>query len=197
MKTIKIKLNKITGKQIDLIVNYFKRGKTIAYLTDTIYGLGCLATNKKAINKIHKIKQLPKSKPLLVLANSLAMVEKYCEVSSRQKKFLRQIWPGPVTTILISKRKLPEELTGGKNTLAVRLPINSFLTKLIKKVGAPIVSTSLNIADRTPLNSVSNLDNYFKRAKPDLIIDAGVAKKAKASRLIDITDVNNIKVIRK
>ena len=198
MGYLKINLKKIAKDEIDLIVDYFKRGKVIVYPTDTIYGLGGLATDKKAIKKIFKIKGRIEKKPFLILVNSFKMLKKYCWVSRKQEKYLRKTWRGAraVSVILKKKRNLPQELTGGQETVAVRLPKVKFLIKILSGVGQPIVSTSLNKSGQKNLDSVSRLDNYFKKAKPDLIIDAGVIK-AKSSRLVDARDIRNIKVLRK
>jgi len=198
MEYLKINLKKIAKDEIDLIVDYFKRGKVIVYPTDTIYGLGGLATDKKAIKKNFKIKGRIEKKPFLILVNSFKMLKKYCWVSRKQEKYLRKTWRGAraVSVILKKKRNLPQELTGGQETVAVRLPKVKFLIKILSGVGQPIVSTSLNKSGQKNLDSVSRLDNYFKKAKPDLIIDAGVIK-AKSSRLVDARDIRNIKVLRK
>jgi len=196
MKQIKINFKNITEKQIDLVVDYLNRGEIIVYPTDTIYGLGCLATKKKAINRIYKIKKRSKSKPLLILVSSLTMLKEYCYVSKRQYEHLKAIWPGSVSAIFRSKDLLPPELTGGGDSVAVRFPKNDFLVKLIKRVGVPIVSTSVNVSGQKSITGLRDLENYFKTHKPDLIIDAGELK-GKPSKLIDVRDINNIKVLRK
>ncbi|MBU4374980.1 L-threonylcarbamoyladenylate synthase [Patescibacteria group bacterium] len=230
MKEIKINLNKITKPEIDLIAEYFKQGKVIAYPTDTIYGLGCLATDKKAIKRIYRIKKRNKKNPLLILASSFNMVRKYCFLSRAQEEFLKNKCLDPVSVILKSRNLprtnkssdearglidrrcrwsnatnkqhffvrglLPKELTGGKGSIAVRMPKNNFLIKTIRRVGAPIVSTSLNISGKKNIIKPDNLENYFETRKPDLIINAGELK-SKPSRLVDIRDINNIKILRK
>ena len=195
MKKIKINLNKITKQEFDLIVDYLQQGKVIVYPTDTIYGLGCLATDKKAIREIYKIKKRNKKKSMLILASSFNMVKKYCFLSSAQERFLKKIWPGPVSVILKSRNLLPRELTGGKDSMAVRLPKNNFLIKIIRRVGRPIVSTSINISGRKSLIDVDNTEKYFGAEKPDLVVDAGELK-GKPSRLIDVRDMDDIKVLR-
>lgn len=209
MKTIKIKLNKITQTDVDLIVDYLKRGKVIAYPTDTVYGLGCDARNALAIKRVNKIKGEKSLKPLLVLISDFKMLKRYCFVNSAQMEYLKKIWIRPhprlslarrgairsVTVILKRKPNLPAELTGGLNSLAVRLPQSEFLVKIISEVGFPLVSTSLNKAGGKLLTNVKNLKKYFKYL-PDLAIDAGTIK-GKPSRLVDIRDVKNIKIIRK
>jgi L-threonylcarbamoyladenylate synthase len=196
MQTIKINLNKIIQTDVDLIVDYLKRGLVIAYPTDTVYGLGCDAGNAEAIKKINKIKEEKTNKPLLVLMSDFKMLQKYCFFNQEQEKYLSDVWPGPVTVILKRKPILPAELTGGQNSLAVRLPDNDFLIKIISEAGFPIVSTSLNKKGEKPFTNVENLEKYFKYL-PDLVIDAGECKRTKPSRLVDIRDIDNIKVIRK
>lgn len=196
MKRIKININKFYQEEIYLIVDYLKRGQVIVYPTDTIYGLGCSAADKDAINRIYMIKQSPPGKALLLLVSSFAMLKKYCIVSYAQEQYLKKVWPGPVSAVLESKRVLPQELSKNQDSLAVRLPKNKFLITIIKKIGCPIVSTSLNISGRKPVNSPDKLNNYFIANEPDLIIDAGPLSGQKPSQVIDIRDINNIKILR-
>ena len=196
MQTIKINKNKIIQANVDLIVDYLKSGKVIAYPADTVCGLGCDARNAETIKKINKIKGEKKSKPLLVLISDFEMLKKYCFVNLEQIEYLKNVWPGPVTVILKRRPGLPVELTGGLNSLAVRLPDNDFLIKIINEAGFPVVSTSLNKKGDKPLTNMQNLEKYFKHL-PDLVIDSGECKRVKPSRLIDIRNINNIKIIRK
>ena len=202
-------VNKITKKDIGLIVENLKQGKVVVYPTDTVYGLGCDARNGEAIKRINKIKDERGKKPLLILISNFKMLKKYCFVNLEQIKYLREIWADltpapsllrrggirPVTVILKRRPNLPTELTGGLNSLAVRLPDNEFLIKIISEASFPIVSTSLNKKGEKPLRDVSNIETYFKYL-PDLVMDAGVIK-GKPSRLVDLRDVKNIKIIRK
>ncbi len=225
MRIIKTNLKKISTAEINSVVDYLRRGKVVVYPTDTIYGIGCVATNKKAINRVYKIKKRNRESPLLVLVSSLAMAKRYCYISKKQEEYLRKVWARgmklksdfgypksdfgrrPVSVILRSRGVLPKELTGGGDNLAVRLPNSRLLVKIIRQVNAPIVSTSLNISGRKNLANVSKIEQYFKSPKqpfvkkrdneklPDLVVDAGEIK-GKPSKLIDLTDINNILVIR-
>jgi L-threonylcarbamoyladenylate synthase len=205
MQIIKINPKKIKPEQINLIVDFLKRGKVIAYPTDTIYGLGCDAGNEKAIRKIVKIKNKEK-KAILVLISDFKMLKRYCVVNINQEKYLKKIWftrrsfseggHKPVTVILKKRLNLPDILTAGQETLAVRLPASEFLIRMISMFGRPVVSTSLNKTGEKPLNNVKNLSKYFN-VLPDLVIDAGKCGNTKPSRLIDLRDVKNIKVLRK
>lgn len=196
MKYLNINLKDVQKKQFEEIVSYLQKGGVIIYPTDTLYGIGCLADNKKAINKIFKIKKRGKKHPLLILVHSYCTLKKYCYVSKRQDEYLRKIWPGKYSVILKHRGLLPEEVTGGLDSLAVRLPKNDFLIKILKKVKTPLVSTSVNISGEKSLFDVSNIEKYFKKDKPDLVIDAGILKTKKSSKLIDLQDIDNIKRLR-
>lgn len=195
MELIKINLEKITKQEIGLIAGFLKAGKTIVYPTDTIYGLGCLATDKKAINKIYRIKKREKKKPLLVLVSDYLMLRKFFFVDKNQESFLKKVWPGKISVVLNKKSRLPRDLSAGLSGVAVRLPKSRFLTKIIEEAGVPIVSTSLNLSGEKPIEKVDDLQEYFQGTKPDFIVDAG-ACQGRPSKLIDLRDVKNIKVLR-
>ena len=193
---LKINLKNVKKQEIAEIAAFFKKGKVIVYPTDTIYGLGCLATDKKAIEKIYKIKKRDGKKPFLVLVSDWKMLKEYFSLSKEQNKYLHKIWPGPVSVILPHKGLFPSVLSLGLEALAVRLPKSDFLVKMIKVAGTPIVSTSLNLSAKPHLDDVDGLENYFSVHKPDLIIDSG-RQKGQPSKLIDLRDMKNIKILRK
>ncbi len=181
---------------IDQVVDYLNKGKIIIYPTDTIYGLGCDATNKKAINKIYKIKKRDKDKPLIVLMKNWCMLKKYCHVSAKQDKYMRSFWPGSVTAIFKKRDNLPAEFAGGSDAIAVRMPDNLFLKKILTKFNKPIVSTSVNVAGGKPLQELRKINKIFNK-DIDLAIDVGKINNKKPSKIIDVQDINNIKTIRK
>ena len=197
MKTLKINPKNYTKNQIDEIVDYLNRGKVIIYPTDTIYGIGCLATDKKAVKKVYKIKKRDENKPFIKLMKSWCMVKKYCFVNKKQEEYLRKIWPGPVTVILNKKAEASTLFGIGKSTIAVRLPKNDFLTTILKKVNVPLVSSSANVEGQETVNNPLDAEKQFKDLKPDLFIDAGILKRRKSSKLIDLREVGDIKVLRK
>lgn len=214
----KIKIEKIDDwvKYSDLIVDYMKKGKVLVLPTDTIYGLSCLATDKKAINKIYKIKKRNKNNPLLVLVGSYCMLKEYFYVSARQEKYLRTVWPAktrdiglpnialkPTTVVLKKRGAFPKNLNAGGDSVAVRLPNSKLLAKLVMKIGAPIVSTSLNVNGEVDIKDLNEVSKYFNHRLPDLVVDSTVSKEAqrkfknqKPSKLIDIANMDDIKILR-
>jgi len=210
MKIIKIDLENITKKNIEEISAAFLLNKTIVYPTDTVYGLGCIATSEKAVKKIYKIKKRNKKLPLIILVKSLCMTKKYAKVSKKQDKYLRTVWPSrggpekvfkesvktPKTIILESRGLLGVDTLGVDNSIALRLPNNDFLSTILKKIDLPIVSTSLNISGESAIVNIDDIERKFKDLKPDLIIDAGRLKRKKSSSIIDIRGIDKIKKIR-
>ena len=215
MKKIKLNFKKIRTSDIGLVAKNLSRRKAIVYPTDTVYGIGCVATDKRAINKVFKIKKIIPPKPLIVLIKSYCMLHELCYVSKAQEKYIRSVWPPttrdahdpkfkyskiPTTFVLKSRGNLPKEILGDDGSLAVRLPKNDFLIQLLKKIDRPLVSTSLNITGQQPLVHLTNLEKYFKGVKPDLVIDIGRIKKSKPSKIIDLrnmkSDGSGIKKIR-
>jgi L-threonylcarbamoyladenylate synthase len=140
--------------------------KIFIYPTDTIYGIGCDATNKKAVEKIRKIKQRDK-KPFSIIAPSFEWIEQNCIINVDLKKYL----PGPYTIIL--KKKNPEFLSHISNTdsLGIRVP-NHDLTKKIQKSGVPFITTSVNLSGEEPITKISEIPKQIID-KVDFIIDKG------------------------
>lgn len=197
----RIKTRELPPAVAKLVAGSLKKGGVVVLPTDTIYGLSCLASRLAAIKKIHRLKKSDSHKPLLVLVSDLAMLKKYVFLSQAQIQKLKKYWqPGqrPTTVILRHRSRLPRALTGLSDGLAVRLPKNEFLIKIIKSVREPLVSTSLNISGQPSLKAVTNLTDYFLKSggQPDLVIDTGPAKKRRASRLIDLRVGQRPKILR-
>ena len=221
METLKIDLKSEDSWQIEKIVDYLQHGQIIAYPTETVYGLGCLASKATAVKRVHKIKRSPVNKPLIILVKSYCQLHEICYVSVKQDKYIRSVWPKttcqaqdpkyihnkrPSTFILRSRGKLPQIVSGRGETLAVRLPVanlsvdlpkKQFLIKRLKAAKTPLISTSLNLYCQKPPTKLNQLKIYFGKNLPDLLIDVGTLTKKATSRIIDIRDIDNIKFIRK
>ena len=202
MKILDIK----TEGESKRVVEILKAGSVIVILPDTIYGLSCLVDDKEAINKIFKIKKRSKGKHPLILVSGLEMLNRYFYLSSQHQEFIKNILSDAnlpaITFILRAKKTTLNYLDIDPNKgVAVRLPKNNFLAKIIKSVNKPIISTSCNESGKNPLNSLRGIKNFFKDQdiKPDYIINTsklGVRAKRSSSRIVDIRDLNNIKILR-
>ena len=178
---------KRSPKALNKTVFFLKKGGVVICPTDTVYGFLTDVTNKKAIEKIYKIKKRPKSKPLPVFVKDLKMAKDLAKIDEKQAKILKKFWPGKYTFRL--KRKPSKKLYGvDKKTIAIRIPKHKFLNDLLKKINRPLVQTSVNISTQEPLKNIDRIIAAFGKNKLlDLIIDGGNVKSAKPSKIIDLT----------
>ena len=198
-RRIKFNSEKITDLEMGIVVDSFKRGKVVILPTDTVYGLSALASDQKAVRKIYALKRRESKKPLVILMKSFCMLREYCNLSRKQYLYLKEGLKGerPLTVILKNKDGKLKHLANEKGGLAVRIPRRSdFLIKLLKKINQPIVSTSLNISGQKEIKNLENIEKIFDLKDDDLILDGGELKNEKTSRIEDISDMKNIKVIR-
>jgi L-threonylcarbamoyladenylate synthase len=189
-----IKIN--SKKAIKLALEAIKTGGIVVCPTDTVYGFLADAANKKAVEKIYKIKNRPESKFLPIFVKDIKMTKKLAFINEEQEKILNKKWPGKYTFIL--NRKKGVELYGiDEDTIALRLPKYKFLNDLLKKINKPLVQTSVNISGQPPLTKIKEIIEIFKNKenRPDLIINAGNLPKSKPSTIIDLTK-NKIKTLR-
>lgn len=130
-----------------------KKGNVVVLPTDTIYGFACIVSNKETINRIYEIKNRPKEKSFIVLCADLKMLKKYFVLEEFQEEIL-QIFVNdakalPTTFILKPKKEIIKLLNVAENIgVAVRLPKNKFLSKIIGELNAPLISTSCNLVDK-------------------------------------------------
>src|SRR3989344_1860666 len=177
---------KISPKIINKVSLFLKNGGVVICPTDTVYGFLADASNKKAVEKIYKIKKRPKSKPLSLFIKDVKMAKDIAFFDDRQAKTVKKFWPGKYTFVL--KRKPNIKLYGiKKDTVAIRIPRYKFLNELLKKINRPLAQTSVNISNRSPMEKIDDIIKQFG-ASNILIIDGGDMKKGKPSKIIDLTN---------
>jgi L-threonylcarbamoyladenylate synthase len=176
--------NKSNHTEIEKALLALQNGKTILYPTDTVWGIGCDATNEKAVKKVYKLKHRIASKSLIVLVNGFEMLEKYVENVSLEIREYLSNKSEPITVIYSNPKCLAKNLIAADNTIAIRIVKDVFCTKLISKYNRPIVSTSANISGApTPLHFseietkvidnvgyVVNLELEFSKTTPSKIV---------------------------
>ena len=194
------------NKETDLknVVGKLKLGQVGVMLSDTVYGLSCLVGDKLAIQKIYDLKKRARSKPFLILVSDFLMLKKYFSFDLKQENILKKYWNNDIiypTTFILSAKNNLSKLLGidKKQGVAVRLPKNKFLIKIIKSLDEPIVSTSCNVSGQPIINNfkeIVSLSN-INLIKPDFLVKfKNIKPKRKSSQILDIRDSNNIKQIR-
>lgn len=157
-----------------------------------VYGFLADALNKKAVEKIFKLKKRPSTKPLPVFVKDIKMAKELAEISSTQEKILKKRWPGKYTFVLKSKKS---------GTIALRIPKYKFLNDLLKKINKPLAQTSVNISGQPALTKIKDILDLLKNCATSevaqiLIIDGGDLPKSKPSAIIDLTK-NKTKILRR
>jgi len=160
-------------------------GKIFIYPTDTVYGLGCDATNKNSIKKIKDIKFRDKDKPLSIIAPSIKWIKENCIIEYNIENYL----PGPYTLILKKKDINFLNWVSETDTLGVRIPKNDFCDE-IRKIGKPFITTSVNLSGENPAVSIKDINMEIIK-QVDEVIDNGKLN-GKSSTLI----INNKEIKR-
>jgi len=180
-----IKFSEIDSSEKKRIISEMQKGKIFIYPTDTIYGIGCDASNDESVRKIRELKKREKM-PFSVIVPSKAWLYENCEINSRSRIFIEKL-PGPFTYLFklrkAGRKKISENLIPGLSTLRIRIPNHPF-TEIIAEFGKPFVTTSVNLSGKPFIKKISEIPDEFR--KKCIIIDAGQIK-GKPSLLIDIT----------
>ena len=179
-------MNKYRG-----VVKLLKDGAVGHLPSDTIYGLSCVALNERAVERIYQLKGRDYDKPFIILLTS---VEQAAQLGVNPKDLgpVKDLWPAPLTAITRAGQKTPELLHRGTYTLALRVPDNAELRKLISRTG-PLVSTSANPQGQEPAKTLEQAKKYFGD-KLDFYIDAGDLK-IQPSTMVQIQN-GGLKIVR-
>lgn len=164
-----------------------KKGGLVAFPTETVYGLGANTFNPIAVARIFEVKKRPHFDPLIVHVASQGDLKKLVsEIPSDAKKVIEQFWPGPLTIVLLKKEEVPEIVTSGLPTVAVRMPRHPMALSLIERAGFPIVGPSANpfgyLSPTTADHVRDQLGNQI-----DFILDGGPCEVGVESTIISFS----------
>ncbi|MEK7464165.1 MAG: L-threonylcarbamoyladenylate synthase [Patescibacteria group bacterium] len=166
------------------IIKIIKRSGVGVMPTDTIYALVGSALSKKSVLRIYKTRKRDLKKPFIVLIENIKDLKKFgVKTDERVSKFLKNVWPGPVSIILSVKSKKFFYLHRGTNSIAFRMPKELWLKKILRKTG-PLVAPSANMAGKPPAQTIQGAKKYFGEGV-DFYLDGGKISK-QPSLLIDV-----------
>ncbi len=185
-------------QEIKNAVEALKSGKTILYPTDTIWGLGCDATNSAAVKNIYRIKKREDSKALIILLDDIKQLNTYVVKVPDIAWDIVEFSELPLTVIYPKGKNIAPELMGEDGSIAIRVTKNEFCKKLIYKLGRPLVSTSANISTEAFGGNFTDIKEEIKK-ETDYIVSYRQDEKIKAnpSRIISLGLDGEIKFIRK
>jgi len=170
-----------TADGIRTAVEALRAGEIIAYPTETLYGLGVDPQNDKALNRLFRGKRREADKPVLLIIESVAQLDGVAAISARARRFIEYFWPGPLSLLLPSKEGVSSYLLGANGKICVRCPSCETARAICREFGAPITSTSANVAGRPPARGIRDLD------LPDIAvaIDGGELPETPPSTIFD------------
>ena len=174
-----------------------KKGGLILYPTDTVWGIGCDATNAEAVEKVFKLKQRSDDKSLICLVSDFKMLNEFIEDVPEVAYDILKYAAKPTTIIYDDPIRIAENIIAKDNTLAIRVVKDDFCKTLIRKFRKPIVSTSANISGRPAPGTYSEIDPLILEGV-DYVVNLHRDKKTgKPSAIIKLGNDGSVKVIRK
>lgn len=178
-------------------VKILREGGVLLYPTDTIWGLGCDPTNESAVSKIFSIKERGEGKSLIILADSLAMAERYVTYIPEIVNELVEVSDTPLTIIYPQGKNLAAGVCNNDGSIAIRICHDIFCSELIKRFRKPLVSTSANFSGSKPPANFSEIDRSLC-SKTDYVVKyrQDDRRAHKASPVIKINSDGTIKIIR-
>jgi L-threonylcarbamoyladenylate synthase len=164
-----------------------RAGRVIAFPTETFYGLGAAALMPAAVRHIFEVKGRPEDKPLLVLVDSIAMVERLVvEIPERARALMVRHWPGALTLVLPARPDVPTGVTAGSGTVGVRHSAHPVAQALVRALGQPITAPSANPSGLPPPSTASEVVAYFPSGLA-IVLDGGATAGGAPSTVLDVT----------
>lgn len=182
-------------RKLETAAEIIRKGGLVAMPTETVYGLAADGLNPDAVKKIFEVKGRPSDNPLILHVSSIDEVEPLVsEISDNAKVLMEKLWPGPLTIIFKKSDIVPDIITAGGNTVAIRMPDNEIAKTLIKLSGTPIAAPSANLSGKpSPTNAIDVFVDM--NGKIDMILDGGGCKIGIESTVVDVVD-ENPKILR-
>ena len=169
-------------------IDLLKAGELVAFPTETVYGLGAVATNDKAVAKIFEAKGRPSDNPLIVHVGTIEEINRYVtSISEKAKICMDVFWPGPLTLVMEAKQDvLASNVTAGLSTVGIRMPNHPVALALLQQLGEPVAAPSANKSGKPSPTKAEHVADDLKGIIP-LIIDGGATGIGLESTVLDVT----------
>jgi L-threonylcarbamoyladenylate synthase len=184
-------------EEIDRAIEELNKGGVILYPTDTIWGIGCDATNEEAIKKIYSIKQRSESKSLITIVSSDAMLQRFISEVPELAWDIMDLATKPTTIIYSNPTGLARNAIADDNTVGVRVVREGFANKLIHKFNKPIISTSANISNSPSPISFDTINEHIKKAVDYTVGAQFESNNSEPSSILKIAMNGEIEILRK
>ncbi len=186
-RMVKISDVRRQGDVIEEAGRILREGGLVAFPTETVYGLGANGLDGEACAAIYEAKGRPADNPLILHVANRRMVDSIAEeVTPIAEKLMAVFTPGPITLVLKKKEHVPDSITGGLQTVGIRMPDNDIARAMIRAAGVPIAAPSANTSGRPSPTTAEAVDNDIDGRVP-LILDGGPCQFGVESTIVDCT----------
>ena len=177
----------VGDRELDQAVAVLRAGGLVAFPTETVYGLGADAGNPAAVRRIFEVKGRPAAHPLIVhLADAVQIANWAREVPEHARRLARRFWPGPLTVILRRSSHVSDVVTGGQDTVALRVPSHPVALQLLARFGGGIAAPSANRHGRVSATTAEHVRREFGAAV-ECVLDGGATQVGIESAIVDLS----------
>ncbi|MGE5608370.1 MAG: L-threonylcarbamoyladenylate synthase [Bacillota bacterium] len=168
-------------------VEILRRGGLVAFPTETVYGLGCDATNAAAVQRVFEVKGRPSTNPLIVHVADVSVARRYAaEWPEKAEKLAKRFWPGPLTLVVRKQPVIVASVTAGLGTVGLRSPDHPLTLELLREFDGPVAGPSANRSTHVSPTSARHVKDEFG-SSVDLILDGGSCRVGIESTVLDVT----------
>ncbi|MCD8377776.1 MAG: threonylcarbamoyl-AMP synthase [Candidatus Gastranaerophilales bacterium] len=184
-------------KEKDKIKNILANDGVIAFVTDTVWGLGCLPNSSKAVKKIYDIKKRDIKKPLILMSGEVYPLLKYVEpLSKYAHKLIKTYFPGALTVVLPKSSETPDYVASGMSTVGIRVPNNNIFAEIASCTpDRTLATTSANLSSQPPALNYSQAVEYIGNEVNYVVPDFGLKANGTASTVIGVID-DDVRIFR-
>ena len=179
------------------IKNILKNDGVIAFVTDTVWGIGCLPESEKAVKRIYDIKNRNLKKPLILMSHDIYPLIKYVDdIPKTAHILMKQYFPGALTLVLNKSKSTPDYITSGLKTVGIRVPDNEVFADICKSVNTQVLATtSANLSNQPPALNYEEAKKYIGQQVDYIVNDYGLKAKGNASTVAGVFD-NEFRIFR-
>lgn len=190
-------MNKSMLKNKDEIISTIENGGVIAYVTDTVWGLGCLPNNEKAVKKIYEMKKREAQKPLILMSDEIYNLLEYVKPIPKIGQILiKKYFPGALTIVTDKSSKTPDYITSGLQTVGIRVPDNAVFQEICKIIpGHVLATTSANLSHQPSAKTYEQAYHNMNGLADLVIPDYGYAAKGLESTVVGVMN-NEMRIFR-
>lgn len=192
MKELELTLDK------NLLNNTLRNGGVIAFVTDTVWGLGCLPSSKEGVDKIYEIKGRDRTKPLILMSNDISKLSPYVkDIPKNAQELISKYFPGALTLVLEKSSLTEDYITSNKNTVGIRVPNNEFFKYLCSIIdGGVLATTSANLSEHPSSKTYEEAKKSIGNLVDYVFEDYGYTCKGKESTVVLVT-ADSYKILRR